>query len=136
MLVFGVLLTLTIELPMLLFGRQILSIYVDGPLAQAAIDFGYIRIVYNLLAYFLPAIINLNNGTIQSFGYTAFSMFSTLIGVCGFRVFWMLAVYPHFKTPEVLYLCYPISWGLVAVVGTAFSVFLIRNFARGRNYRL
>ena len=136
MLVFGVLLTLSIELPMLFFGRQILSIYVDGPLAAAAIDFGYIRIVYNLLAYFVPAIMNLNSGTIQSFGYTTFSMFSSLIGVCGFRVLWMIAVYPHYKTPEVLYLCYPISWTLVAIVGTVFSVYLIRNFSRGKSYKL
>jgi hypothetical protein len=63
-------------------------------------------------------------------------MFSSLIGICGFRVLWMLAIYPHFQTPEVLFLCYPISWGLVAIVGTVFSLSLIRNFVRGKNYRL
>lgn len=136
MLVFGVILTAAISLPMLIFGRQLLSIYVEGDLAREAIEFGYIRIAYTLLVYVIPAVMNLNVGTLQAFGYTTFAMLNNIIGVCGFRTIWMIFVYPHFKTPEILYLCFPVSWLLVAIVGVIFSIHLIRGFSRGKAHVL
>lgn len=33
-----------------------------------------------------------------------------VICVCGIRILWVYTVFKAFHTPEVLYLCYPVSW--------------------------
>ena len=45
-------------------------------------------------------------------GHTALPMTTTLIGVCVLRVFWVQFIFPLHKTPEMIYISYPISWTL------------------------
>lgn len=37
-------------------------------------------------------------------------MIISLIGSCLLRVVWILTVFAYFHTPEVLFLCYSVSW--------------------------
>ncbi len=131
--IFGVLLMLFIEIPVLIFGKPLLGFYLEAP---EAIDFGIYRLRFIVGAMVISAVMNVNGGTLQAFGYTMFSMINSIVGVCGFRVLWMAAVYPRFKTPFMLYLCYPISWGLVAIVGAAMVLRLVRQYRKGRSFRI
>lgn len=121
-------------IPMLIFGRSLLSIYV--PNSVASVDFGMIRMRFMMPAMMIGAINQVNAGTLQSFGYTLFNMVVSIVGVCGFRLVWMYTVYPRFQTPFSLYICYPISWFTMATAGFIMSTVLVHRFRRGTNFQL
>ena len=42
-----------------------------------------------------------------------YTTLSSIIGVFGFRLFWMWCIYPHFPTFHMLMACFLVSWFLV-----------------------
>ncbi len=94
-------------------GKQVLKIYTDIPLE---IEVGYIRLHYLCLPYFLCGIMDVMVGCLRGLGYSTLPMIVSIVGVCGFRIFWILIIfyqYTDFKNIEdlnLLYVSYPISW--------------------------
>ena len=39
-----------------------------------------------------------------------------MIGTCGFRLIYVLVIFPFFRTPQMLLLVYPITWILTGIV--------------------
>ena len=105
----------SISLGSILFitGKQVLKIYTDIP---EEIAVGYIRLHYLCLPYFLCGIMDVMVGCLRGLGYSTLPMIVSIVGVCGFRIFWILVIfynYTDFKNIEdlnVLYISYPISW--------------------------
>ena len=105
----------SISLGSILFisGQQVLKIYTDIP---EEIAVGYIRLHYLCLPYFLCGIMDVMVGCLRGLGYSTLPMIVSIVGVCGFRIFWILVIfynYTDFKNIEdlnVLYISYPISW--------------------------
>jgi putative MATE family efflux protein len=97
-----------------IFARQLLGIYIVD--SQEAIDFGAIRMLYVILPYFLCGVMEVQAGQLRGLGYSVTAMINSLIGACGFRIFWILTVLPLNHIPQVLFLCWPISWMLVIMM--------------------
>lgn len=105
----------SISLGSILFitGKHVLKIYTDIP---DEIAVGYIRLHYLCLPYFLCGIMDVMVGCLRGLGYSTLPMIVSIVGVCGFRIFWILVIfynYTDFKNIEdlnVLYISYPISW--------------------------
>ena len=105
----------SISLGSILFisGQQVLKIYTDIP---EEIAVGYIRLHYLCLPYFLCGIMDVMVGCLRGLGYSTLPMIVSIVGVCGFRIFWILIIfynYTDFKNIEdlnLLYISYPISW--------------------------
>ena len=99
----------------LLFGRQLASLYIDSELApeiQAHITDMAMEIMTLLLnVYFICGIMDALSGILKGLGYAFIPMIMSLAGICGFRMIWVFAVFPHLKTTTGLLLCYPLSWG-------------------------
>ncbi len=104
----------TLGLLSVIFARQLLGIYITD--SQAAIDFGIIRMLYVGLPYFLCGIMEVQAGQLRGLGYSVTAMINSLIGACGFRILWILTVLPLNHIPQVLFLCWPISWMLVIIM--------------------
>ena len=117
-----------ITVPMLIFGKQLLGIYL--PSSPEAVDFGYVRFSFLVGLTVVNGLMQVNSGIMRAFGYTFYQMLISVIGVCGFRVFWNFAVYPHFLTPFCLYLCYGVSWSLVGIIGFITVLFIVRNYKK------
>ena len=93
------------------FARPLLSIYItDSP---EAIDFGRIRIFIASLPYFLVGVMEVLCGALRGLGHSNITFFNSVIGACGLRIAWISFVLPIYRTAEVLYLCWPISWVVV-----------------------
>jgi len=96
-----------------LLGRPLLGIYSTDP---EVIDFGMRRMMIMALTHFLATMMDCMVGSLRGIGYSIQPMIVSIVGVCGVRVLWIFTVFAAFRTPEVLYMSYPITWGLTAVV--------------------
>ena len=91
-----------------LFGRQLLGIYLtDSP---EAIAHGLLRFYRVSSLYFLCGMMDVSTGALRGLGASTVPMVICLLGACGLRILWIATVFPHWRTPEGLFLCYPISW--------------------------
>ncbi|MEG0805473.1 MAG: MATE family efflux transporter [Lachnospiraceae bacterium] len=96
------------------FGGQILlRIYSTD---ASVIQYGILRMSYICAPYFLCGIMDVMVGAIRGLGYSVMPMIVSLLGACAFRVVWIYTVFESHRTLECLYLSYPISWTLTAVV--------------------
>jgi len=93
-----------------LLGEQLLGIYIkDSP---ESIAYGIIRLRYVVLPYFLCGIMDVTTGLLRGMSCSLPPMLISVLGVCGFRLGWIFVALPFCHTPEMLYVSYPISWGL------------------------
>lgn len=66
-------------------------------------------------------------GAMRGIGDTFKPMLITLLGTCALRVVWVLFVVPHNHTLLTVLLCYPVSWGITALV---YIIFYIISFSK------
>jgi len=113
-LVFVTLLGLVLGTACILFSNSLLHIYItDSP---EAIAFGSLRIMCVCLPYFLCGIMDVLGGALRGMGYSVMPMINSLVGACGLRILWITFILPLWRRPEILYLCWPVSWGVVIVM--------------------
>lgn len=103
----------------LLFQRSLVGLYVD---AEAAFETAFIRNKIMMTSYFLLGLMEIGNGLLRGIGKSVTSTVISLLGVCAFRIIWIKLVFPMVNTLECVYLSYPISWMLTAVVGFVFFI--------------
>lgn len=95
-----------------LFGPQLLSFYVSAadPDRDAIIATGMVRLKIVCLTYALCGIMDMLTGTLRGLGKSWTPMIISALGACAFRVVWIYTIFAAFRSLEVLYLSYPISW--------------------------
>lgn len=114
-----------------LFSKQLLGIYITD--SQEAISFGITRLVVTALPYFIGGIMEVLTGYLQGVGYASLATVNSFIGLCGFRIVYVLFVFPIFGTFEMLYLGTPITWVIVTLLNIA-SICVLRKKAMQRMY--
>ena len=103
---------------MLLFGKPLLSLYLDDPMAidpatgVTVLDYGIKRLSYMLPLYCLCGLMDVMVGSLRGVGYSIMPMIVSLTGACLFRVVWIVTIFAAHRTLDILYLSYPISWAL------------------------
>ena len=121
---------------MLLFGKPLLSLYLDDPTAidlatgVTVLDYGMKRMAWLLPLYCLCGLMDVMVGTLRGVGYSVMPMIVSLTGACLFRVVWVLTVFAANPTLDILYLSYPISWALTFGVHMLCYVFIARKKLR------
>lgn len=124
-LIYVTIVAVSLGVTLFVFGKQALSIYTTNP---DEIAVGYIRLHYLCLPYFLCGIMDVMVGIIRGLGYGLTPMIVSIVGVCGFRVFWILFIFQNSTTfmdyndLNLLYVSYPISWIIT------FAIHLITYF--------
>ena len=116
------------------FGKEILWIFIPGEVE--AIEFAQLRLTFIVAGAVLNAVMNVNAAAMQAYGYTVAHMTSNLIGVCLFRVIWMLVIYPLNVTPWMLWLCYPVSWVITAATVFVIVIILTKKYIKGKDFAL
>lgn len=107
----------------LLAGESLLSIYASDPEVIAA---GMIKLRCVTQYYFLYAAMEVIVGSLRGMGASIFPMAVSLLGICVFRIFWIMTVFQSIHTIEILYYSYPISWIITGVIHL-FTWFFIMN---------
>ncbi len=98
----------------IVFARPLLSIYI--PDSAEAIDYGVLRMSIVTTTYVICGIMDVTGGTIRGTGSSLPPMVVSIVGVCLFRVAWILAVSPLWNTLGSVFIAYPISWTLTLIV--------------------
>lgn len=91
-------------------GPTLLSIYITD--SAEAIAYGMLRFNFVCLPYFLCGLMDTTTGGLRGMGASVVPMIISVLGACGFRIFWIYTVFqmPQYHTPQGLYVSYPISW--------------------------
>ena len=133
------LLSLLIGGTIFIFGKFVLKIYTKIP---SEIDVGYIRLHYLCLPYFLCGIMDVMVGCLRGLGSSIIPMIVSIVGVCGFRVFWILTIFYSYtefvniNDLHLLYVSYPISWILTFIVHLICYIFVSRKKIKSINLEL
>ena len=96
----------------LLFAKPLLGVYNADP---QVIQWGLTRLKILLTTYFLCGIMDVISGSLRGLGHSFKPMIVTLLGVCAFRVFWVVKIFPLDRTMQNLIISYPVSWSLVII---------------------
>lgn len=106
------------------FGEALLGIYAPGN--PEAIGYGMIRFKYILILYFLCGLMEVLTGTIRGLGVTVVPMLISILGVCGVRILWVFTVFAKYRTLEMLFVSYSISWFATGAI-LALSYLILRK---------
>lgn len=105
----------------LLFRNPLLSLYgvVNGAKGSGeaiAYSAAITRMLYMFPAYFALAFMEVGSGILRGLGKSVTSTTVSLIGSCVFRIVWIFTAFAAHPTLGVIYISYPISWGLTALI--------------------
>lgn len=103
----------TVILLVLFSGKLLLSIFNSDP---EVIDIGYTRLIMIFSSYTFTMLYDVMSGYLRGFGISLTPAILTTIGVCGIRICWIQAVFPHSRTFETIMTAYPISLSATAVM--------------------
>ena len=110
-----------------LLSPWLLQLYTDSP---AAIEKGILRMQYLSIPYCICGLMDVLVGSLRGLGASFIPMIVTLTGCCAFRLLWIATVFSQYKTLESLYIVYPISWGLTAIVHFICFVVIFRRLRK------
>ena len=97
----------------LYFANELLSIYSTD---ASVVAYGYQRLFIILSNYFMCGVMDVMVGSIRGMGYSIMPMIVSLLGACGLRVVWIFTVFAFYRSPQVLYISYPVTWTVTFLV--------------------
>lgn len=111
----------------LIFGRSLLGFYNPDPVV---IGWGMQRLVIMMSTYFLCGIMDAISGSLRGMGHSVKPTFTTILGACGLRIFWVFMIFPHWNTLRSLVISYPISWLLTGGVNGIILFWVCRKMLK------
>ena len=97
----------------LLVRDPLLSLYITDPMAFTA---AHTRMNIMVTTYVFCMAMNCGAQIMRGMGKSTTSALITLICTCLLRVVWIYTVFAHYRSLESIYLSYPVSWFLAAIV--------------------
>jgi len=95
------------------FGRPLLSIYGSE---EAVIEWGLNRMKIMTTLCFIGSVGEIFVAGLRAMGNSIFPMLMSILTICVFRVIWIYTAFAVWRTPDILYASYPISWALASTV--------------------
>ena len=74
------------------------------------ISYGLIRLSIISTMYFLCGLMDVMVGAMRGIGYSILPMIVSLVGACGLRIVWIYTVFVKFRTLDILFISYPVTW--------------------------
>lgn len=106
------------------FGNFFASLYSKDP---EVISYAVDRMKVILPVYFICGIVEVLVGGMRGMGYSVSPMIPSFLSVCAYRIIWVYTICQSIKTPQMLYLSYPISWTINFLMDIAMFVFVFRK---------
>lgn len=117
----------SISLLILLFRVPLARIYVSAPMAVEAAT---TRLFYMLFLYFTLAAMDTGSGIVRGLNRPILSTVITLMGSCVLRIVWIATAVRANQTLPMVYLSYPISWGVTGLCHLCVSIYVTRKMKR------
>ncbi|SCW44303.1 putative efflux protein, MATE family [Ruminococcaceae bacterium YRB3002] len=116
--------TVAVSALILLFGRQLLSLFNTEP---EVIDLGMIRLIAIVGFEIINGLVDSVSGAMRGFGRSLPPAVLSIIGICGLRVAWVYTVFAANPTFTVLMAAYPLSWvATSAMIFVAYGIMIKR----------
>ncbi|MDO4289518.1 MAG: MATE family efflux transporter [Eubacterium sp.] len=109
----GFVYTVLIGVLLLTFSEPVMRLFSQDP---EVIAYGQTAMLYFCPFYWILSILHGLAGTVRGTGKSLPPMIILLIALCAFRVVWVQFVMPHFADIGGVFLLYPVSWALGAVM--------------------
>ncbi len=97
----------------LLTGKALLSLFNSDP---QVVSVGYTRLIMVFSAYTFSMLYENMSGYMRGFGFSLIPAVVTTLGICGVRIFWILAVFPSHETFVGILTAYPVSLSVTALL--------------------
>lgn len=112
-----------------IFAEPLLGIYDPRP---EIIEPGMTRMGLVCGLYFLCGLMDCCVGAIRGMGYAVAPTIVSLIGACGLRLLWIATIFqiPEYHTEFMLFLSYPISWGITFLAHFICFIFMRRKYPK------
>lgn len=110
---------------LLSFGEYLLRMFTTDP---EVIKIGMKIIQMIAPSYVLFIFIEILSSTLRGVGNVLIPMLMTCTGVCLLRVIWIFLIIPEKPQITDILICYPISWGLTAILFIIYYYFYQRKF--------
>ena len=113
-------------------GDPAIRLYTDNPEVVKA---GLERMSIICTLYFLCGMMDVAACTIRGLGHSLLPMFVTVIGVCGIRLLYIGTIFtlPQFHSCTMLFVSYPISWGVTFLAHLICFVVILRKLLKKAN---
>ncbi len=111
-----------------IFQNTLLGFYL--PDGSTALDAAHLRYSIVVIPHFICAFMDVSSGTLRGMGRSISSTVISLLCACLFRIVWIATVFKYFITLECIYITYPISWALTAVITFAFVAAALKKEIR------
>ena len=109
------------------FRGPLIGIYCEE---QHVIEFGMRRTAIIAAGHFFCGSMDVFVGGLRGMGKSFVPMIISILGSCMLRIIWVATVFAAFRTPEVLYLCYPLSWAITGLAQGVYYVMAKRKVTR------
>ena len=110
--------TITTGFLLLTFAEPIISIFTSD---AKVIAYGVLATKYFCPFYFLLGLMHSLAGTVRGTGKTIPPMVIILLALCVFRIIWVQFAVPSFESIRGIYLVYPLSWFIGAVLMSLYT---------------
>jgi len=101
-----------VSLFIIIFRIPLIHCYITEPYAVQTAE---IRLYIMVIPYCLLAFMEVGSGTLRGLNKSMLSTIVSLLGSCVLRILWIATVFKAYPTLEIVYLSYPISWGVTAL---------------------
>lgn len=120
---------LTVGITGLIFSKDLMGIYSSDP---EVLKWGLLRLQVMLPTYFLCGVMDAISGGLRGLGYSFIPMIIMILGICGFRVFWVRCIMPVYNSYSLLITSYPISWITVIIINGLILFFALKRLITKR----
>lgn len=110
------------------FSDQFIGIYAPGNVEVAMYGAKYLIMFKYICAF--GGINSVSTAAMRGLGKSLSPMIISIAGVCGFRIIWILTMFPKFPTLETLYVSYPITWILTAIINATMLSVMLKNIRK------
>jgi Na+-driven multidrug efflux pump len=96
-------------------------------LAQLTYSAAITRVFCMWPFYFLHALMTCGSDVLRGLGKSSLATISSLVGSCLLRIVWIYTAFRAFPRLSMIYVSYPITWGLTALALLAFVLYELRH---------
>lgn len=104
---------LLVDALIFIFRYPLLSLFTED---MAVKEFAIIKFYYALLPHSLIVLYEITASILRAMGKSLMPAIICIIGTCCVRLLWVFAVFPYFRSFDVLVMVYPISWVITATM--------------------
>ena len=118
----------------LCLGKVLIELY--APNDPLVIEMGLRKFQFVGYTYGILGLMHVLSGVLRGMGASIVNMFTSVIGVCGIRILWLLTVFKAIGTFESLFACYPVSWFGTAIMHACMVIYIYKKRKAEANEKL